>query len=110
MDNQTVQEGKTYAFIAYITLFGTLIAFFMNRDKRNDFTSFHVRQGLGLGLLYIIIGYMINGFDSWNITGAFWLFFFCLYVYVIVSALTGKTTPIPIIGPYFQKLFKNIGQ
>ena len=110
MDNQNSQDSKLYAVIAYITLFGTLIAFFMNREKRNDFTSFHVRQGLGLGLLYIVIGYMITGFDSWNITGAFWLVFFCLYIYGIISAATGKTTPIPFIGPFFQNIFKSIGQ
>lgn len=110
MDNQTINEGKTYALIAYMTLFGTLVAFFMNRDRRNSFTTFHVRQSLGLGLLYVIVGYMIGGFDSWNITGAFWVVFLCLYFYGMFCAINGKSTPIPIIGPMFQNIFKSIGQ
>ena len=110
MNNQSINKGKTYALVAYMTLFGTLVAFFMNRERRNDFTSFHVRQALGLGLLYISVGYMLGGFDSWNITGAFLLVFLSLYAFGIYSAINGKSTPIPIIGPLFQKLFKSIGQ
>ena len=110
MTNQEVNNGKTYAFVAYLTLFGTLIAFFMNQEKRNRFTSFHIRQALGLGLSYLIFGYMISGFDSWNITTVFWIVFFGLYIFGIVDALNGKTTVIPVIGPLFQKLFKSIGQ
>jgi len=110
MNDQNIKEGKLHALIAYLTLFGTLIAFFMNRDVRNDFVSFHIRQGLGLGLLYLVIGYMISGFDSWNITVAFWIVFLGLYLFGMVSAATGKATPIPLIGLYFQKLFKSIGQ
>jgi uncharacterized membrane protein len=110
MDKQTVQEGRAYAFIAYLTLFGTLIAFFMNRDRRNDFTSFHIRQALGLGLSYLVIGYMISQFNSLSFSIVFWIVFFGLYVFGIVSALTGKATPIPLVGAYFQKIFKSVGQ
>ena len=110
MNNQSINEGKTYALIAYMTLFGTLVAFFMNRERRNDFTSFHIRQALGLGLLYIIVGYMIGGFDSWNITGAFLLVFLSFYLFGIYSAISGKCKPIPVIGPIFQKIFNSIGQ
>ena len=46
MDQNTVEEGKQMGIIAYITLIGTLIAFFTNQDKRNAFTSFHIRQAL----------------------------------------------------------------
>jgi uncharacterized membrane protein len=105
-----MKEDKLLAFIAYLTLFGTLIAFFMNRDQRNSFASFHIRQGLGLGLLYLVIGYMISGFDSWNISVAFWIVFLGLYLFGMISAATGKATPIPLIGPFFQQLFKSIGQ
>lgn len=110
MTNQEVKDGKTYACIAYLTLFGTLIAFFMNQERRNTFTSFHIRQALGLGLSYIIIAYMIGGFDSWNVTTAFWIVFLGLYIFGIVDAFNGKTTTIPGIGPIFQKLFKSIGR
>lgn len=108
MNETTVKEGKTLALVAYLTLIGTLISFFMNQEKRNVFTSFHIRQGLGLGLLYIAIGYVIGYFDSWMITYAFWIFFSVLFLYGIFGAVSGKATSIPILGDFFQKLFKNL--
>jgi uncharacterized membrane protein len=108
MNEDTVNEGKTFALVAYITLIGTLIAFFMNQEKRNVFTSFHIRQALGLGLLYIAIGYVIGYFDSWMITYSFWMFFSVLFLYGIFGAITGKTTKIPMLGDFFQNIFKNL--
>ncbi|MEM1002449.1 MAG: hypothetical protein AAGH46_07360 [Bacteroidota bacterium] len=110
MNDQTVQQGKMYAVIAYLTLFGTLVAFFMNRDKPNEFTSFHIRQSLGIGLVYIALSYVIGSFDSLKISGAFMLVFLFIYLYGIYRVIIGKATPIPFIGPYFQNIFKSIGQ
>ncbi|WP_299525544.1 hypothetical protein [Winogradskyella sp.] len=110
MDQNTVEEGKTLSFVAYLTLFGTLIAFFMNQNKKNPFTSFHVRQALGLGLLYISIAFLVSSFNSMNISMAFWIFFSVLYLYGIFSAITGKMNKIPLLGNFFQNLFKSIGQ
>jgi len=110
MDQNTIDEGKTLGLVAYLTLIGTLIAFFMNRDKRNPFTSFHVRQGLGLGILYMIIAYVVSSFNSMMVSMSFWVFFSILYFYGLFGAITGKMNKIPLIGDYFQKLFKSIGQ
>lgn len=110
MNQNTVEEGKTYALVAYLTLIGTLIAFFMNQEKRNEFTSFHIRQALGLGLLYIAIGYMVSSFDSMMVSMSFWIFFSVLFLYGIFGAITGKLNKIPMLGDFFQNLFKSIGQ
>lgn len=109
MDENTIEEGKTLGLVAYLTLFGTLIAFFMNKDKGNPFTSFHIRQGFGLGMLYIIIAFVISSFDNMMISMSFWIFFSVLYMYGIFSAITGKLNKIPMLGEFFQKAFKNIG-
>ena len=110
MDQETISDGKTLGLVAYLTLFGTLIAFFMNQDKKNPFTTFHVRQGLGLGLLYIMIAFVISSFDSMNISIAFWIFFSVLYLYGIFGAIIGKMNKVPLLGDIFQNLFKSIGQ
>ena len=110
MDQNTIDEGKTLGLVAYLTLFGTLVAFFMNQDKKNPFTSFHTRQALGLGLLYIMIAFVVSSFDSMNISMAFWVFFSVLYLYGIFGAITGKMNKIPLLGDIFQNLFKSIGQ
>ena len=110
MDQNTVDEGKTLALVAYLTLIGTLVAFFMNQEKRNAFTSFHIRQALGLGLLYIAIGYIVSSLDSMMVSMSFWIFFSVLFLYGIFGAITGKANKIPILGDFFQNLFKSLGQ
>ncbi len=109
MDQHTVNEGKTLALVAYLTLIGTLIAFFMNQEKRNEFTFFHIRQALGLGLLYIAIGYVVSSLDSMMLSMSFWIFFSVLFLYGILGAITGKLNKIPMLGDFFQNLFKSIG-
>ncbi|MBR9914972.1 MAG: DUF4870 domain-containing protein [Algicola sp.] len=110
MTNNAAEQGKTLAIVSYITIIGTLIAFFMNREDRNPFVSFHVRQALGLGLTWYILGYFIGGFDSWMITLSFWIFFMVLFLYGIFGAATGKMNEVPLIGAFFQKIFSAIGQ
>ncbi len=110
MNQNTVEEGKTLALVAYLTLIGTLIAFFMNQEKRNAFTSFHIRQALGLWLLFMAMGYVVGIFNNWNITYSWWIFFSVLFIYGVMGAITGKANKIPLLGDFFQKLFKSIGQ
>ena len=106
----TSQQGRNLAIVSYLTLIGTLIAFFMNKDTRNPLVSFHVRQALGLWLLEMALGYIIGGFNDWMITISFWIFFGVLFIYGILGALSGKMNSIPVLGDFFQKLFRSIGQ
>ncbi|WP_299100454.1 hypothetical protein [uncultured Winogradskyella sp.] len=110
MDKNTIDEGKTLGLVAYLTLFGTLIAFFMNQDKKNPFTAFHIRQGLGLGILYMIIAFLVSSMDSMMVSMSFWIFFSILYFYGLIGAISGKMNKIPLIGDVFQNVFKSIGQ
>nr|WP_321223900.1 hypothetical protein [uncultured Psychroserpens sp.] len=109
MQNTTDNNDKL-AIVAYITLIGTLIAFFLNRDVRNPLVSFHVRQALGLWLLQFLLGYFIGAFDSWMISMSFWIFFIALFIYGIIGAVGKKMNEVPILGPFFQKLFSSIGE
>ncbi len=81
----------------------------MNRDKPNPLVSFHIRQALGLWLLELLLGYFIGAFDSWMITTSFWVFFIALFIYGILGAVGKQKNEVPILGPFFQKWFSNIG-
>ena len=109
MNQQSINEGKTLAVVSYFTLIGTLIAFFLNKDKGNTFTSFHIRQALGLWLLQMVLGFVVSGFDSWMVTNAFWIFFVVLFIYGVLGAFSGKKNAVPIIGDFFQKIFASLG-
>ena len=70
MENHTIKEGKTAALISYIPVIGAPIAFFLNKNKRNYFASFHIRQTFGLNILYFInkwIVYEYFGLTAFNI-------------------------------------------
>lgn len=109
MTESTIKEGKLLACIAYIPLFGILIAYFLNNDKKNPFTSFHIRQALGLFLFYLICAISISHLDSHNLRLLLWYSFIGLFLIGFASAVLGKTYVIPIIGNFIQKTFKNIG-
>ena len=105
MDQNTIFEGKPAAAWSYFSIVGLLIAVSMNSEPKNPFAAFHIRQSLGLTLLFILITLPLGYFDSWFISGPFLVTFFVLWLYGIISAFQGHTRPIPLVGDLFQKLF-----
>jgi uncharacterized membrane protein len=107
--NNSIEEGKPIAITSYILIIGVLIAMSMNSENKNQFASFHIRQALGLSLTFISFGAIISNFDSFMITFPMWICITILWTYGIFSAIQGQTRPIPLVGGFFQKWFKNIG-
>ncbi|MGC4039441.1 MAG: hypothetical protein QM710_01225 [Flavobacterium sp.] len=108
MDKQTIAEGKTAAITSYILIVGVLIALSMNSENKNQYASFHIRQGLGLTLTFIILGVSIASFESIYVAAPMWIFVSVLTIYGIFTAAKGETTPLPLLGKLFQKVFKTI--
>lgn len=105
MQEETISSGKVKAFVAYLTLLGTIIAIFMNLDEKNPYSRFHIRQAFGIFVLFYLLAAVVTMFDSILISGGFYVFFFVLWGYGIINALQGITKPIPLVGEYFQKWF-----
>lgn len=101
-----IKEGKTAAIISYILIFGPLIAISMNSENKNTFASFHIRQGLGITLTFILLGLTISHFESIMIAAPMWVFISVLSVYGIFTAARGETSPLPLLGSFFQKWLK----
>ena len=108
IDNNDIKSGKSSAVISYFYLLGVLIAYFTNSDKKSQFAYFHIRQSLGLWLSFMTLGYPIGYFDSWQITGSFWMAFGILFIYGFSTALSGNMIPVPLVGNLYQTAFKNI--
>jgi uncharacterized membrane protein len=106
--NNTIEAGKTAAITSYILGIGVFIAMSMNAEDKNEFASFHIRQGLGLTLTFISLGLIINNFNSLMISVPMWVFVSILWSYGIFSAVKGETKPVPLLGVYFQKWLKSI--
>lgn len=108
MNSQTIEEGKQTAIISYITLIGLVIAYSMNVESKNEYARFHIRQSLGLNILFYTISFFIGYFNSWMISGSFYAFFIVLWVFGLVNAIQGEYKPIPLLGDYFQEWFKSL--
>ena len=106
--DEVIEKGKKIAIISYILIIGALIALTMNSDKKNPYAAFHIRQALGLSIMFLALGSIVSRFDDINITFAMWIFMSILWSYGIMTAAKGETRPIPIVGTLFQKVFKTI--
>ncbi len=106
--NDTVKKGKNMAIVAYLTFVGTLIAWSMNTEAKNEFASVHIRQAIGLDLLFLVFAILISGFDRWYVTFPFWLVFIVLWGFGFIGALQGKVAIVPFVGDFFQKWLKKI--
>jgi uncharacterized membrane protein len=108
MEKTTLNEDKTIAVIAYLTIFGTIAAFAINYKKQNFFTKFHIRQMFGIFILL-----MINSYFIFNLVGRFFggfIFIGIVFLWFIgiKGALNGKEKQIPFFGKYFQSWFRFI--
>ena len=110
MENLSTKEGKTIAIISYITILGIVIAFVMNNDKKNSFASFHIRQSIGIYLLF----FLINLLTRYGTMGFGWLdnlLYFIVFAFLViglVGAIQEEEKKIPFLGDQFQEWFKNI--
>ncbi len=108
MENYTVKEGKTNAIISHFFIIGTIIALILNKDKKNPFTSFHIRQTLGLNALYILSGWVVMTYISFFIAIIINIILFIFWIIGLIGALKGEEEKIPLLGDQFQDWFKNI--
>lgn len=125
MTKEEIAEGKNNAIASYFTLIGALIAWSLNFNKRNKFSSFHIRQSIGLNLGWIVIFVFISGFNNYLVENSlpfleenpnfimfiltpFYLVFALFWGYGFIGALNGKTAQIPLVGRLFQKWFNKV--
>ncbi len=105
--DSSIEAGKTIAIISYITIIGTIIAYFMNNDKKNPFAAFHIRQMIGLGLLSLLNSFLIAKYSSYAATGL-GIALFVLWIIGFIGAVQGQEKKIPLLGDLFQDWFKSI--
>jgi len=107
MQNTTIKEGKTLAIVSYFTFVGLIIAIIMNLEKRNSFTSFHIRQMLGL-IMMLIFSNLVEEYINSLLGTAFWIITFVSWMFGLYHAIKEDYKPIPVLGDKFQEWFKNI--
>lgn len=108
MENQ-INEGKTAAILAYITIIGWIAAFVMNNEKKNPYASYHLRQGLGIFLTGFIFSF-VNIIPLLGqvvfLVGIIGLFI--LWITGLMNALNGKEKPVLLLGEKYNQWFSSI--
>lgn len=114
MENSSaVEEGKTIAIISYITLIGLIIAIVMNNDKKNDFARYHIRQSLGIMVLYFavwVLFFIISTIVYIPLLSTIiYIALLVLWILGVIAAVQGEKKPVPVVGEHFQNWFKSVG-
>lgn len=108
MQSDYPKQGKTAAIVAYLSIIGTIIAFYLNQTNKNQFATFHIKQALGINISFYLLGALASIFNSWPISSAFYVFIFVLWVFGLITAIREEQKTVPILGPYFQQWFSFI--
>ncbi|MEZ4857835.1 MAG: hypothetical protein R2781_03420 [Flavobacteriaceae bacterium] len=112
MSETTSDNGKTVGIIAYLWIIGWVIALVMHNGNKTEHGAFHVRQALGLMILWLLL-WVINmalAFSGIPYLGyILGIAIFVLWLLGFIGAIQGEKKLIPAIGEQFQKLFKSIG-
>lgn len=105
-------NNRTLSVIAYITLIGWLIAYFSGKDRADALLKFHLKQALGLALISIIVGTILN--IVVYVVPGLWFLGFVSYVLMVfwilgmINAGNGAQKPVPIFGKMFVDKFSFI--
>ena len=110
-----ITKGKTNAILAYCTPIGWIIGFILHNNDKSRFAAFHLRQGLGVMCLGLALTFISVFFIAFWMPFVFlpvrWLINLCilaLAIIGIINANNGKTTPLPLVGPFFEKIFSGL--
>lgn len=109
METQTTtNRNSSMHIIAYITIIGLIVAMVSNKNK-DELTSYHIRQSLGIALTALVLGFVnIIPFLGWIISIVGSLFLIVLWVMGLLNAINNRREPVPILGEKYNEWFSSI--
>jgi len=97
--------GKDKALIAYITFIGMLIAFFMNKDDKHPFATWHIKNMFGLVILLFISVFLSYNESLYAVGQVVYFSSILLWLYSLIMAATNQQKAIPWLSEKFQQWF-----
>lgn len=95
-------SDKLKAIIAHVTFIGFIVSLVMYFiGEKTPLTRFYLRQTLGIFLINLVLGLIINPMFSLLLA----LLTLGLLIYSVMGASKEEERVIPYIGPYFQQWF-----
>ena len=105
MADKKTDEDKIFAFLCYLLpIIGSVIVL-ATKSERSPFSIYHAKQGLVLGIFWIIVViiYSIFVWFLWWIAWILWILVAILWIIGVINSLTGKMKPLPVIGSFGEK-------
>ncbi len=100
-DQKDIQENKAITILSYI---GILCLIPLLAKKDSKFAQFHAKQGLVLLISWIILSVIfVVPFLGWVVGFIGYIVLLILMIMGIINVLSGKMTPLPIIGGFAEK-------
>jgi uncharacterized membrane protein len=99
--------GNFKAILAYLSFIGLIIAYILNKEEKDKYVNYHIKNMFGLVIILFITTTFFEGNEFLEFIGQVaWITSFFLWVYSLVMAITGQQKGIPILTDLFQKWFK----
>lgn len=92
-------DARAKAIVAHITIIGWIVALIVNSNQRDEFSSFFIRQTLGLHLIFFAL--RLVPFVGWILS----IVVFAFWLLSLIYAIQGEAKMIPF-GEYFQDWFR----
>lgn len=106
-------DEKTTGIVSYLTWIGLLVVLIVRKEK-TEYTSFHIRQSLGIMITSFIAGIIVYALSAalGTIGGLIgWLLYLAVFVMWIIGfigAVQEQKKLVPFLGDKFQEWFKSI--
>jgi len=102
-------KPESVAIIAYLTPFGLIAAYFLNRTEKHPFAAFHIKNMFGIIVIHYL-GVLLGNFDaslaSWSLHEVIFIIGILMWILSFIRMLQRKKAGVPILDKKFQQWFK----
>ncbi len=105
-------DKKTISIISYITIIGWVIAYVShnNSTEKASLSRYHLKQSLGVAILGILLGIVLNVLamvlPSLAVILSLASFaILVLWIFGIINAVNQQEKPVPVVGAMFENKF-----
>jgi len=109
-----INRGKTIGILSYCTILGWIVAIVLHQQDKTKFGAFHLRQGLGIFLAYLIcfvvvmVTSPIFGFFTLALLPIIGLAVLAFAIIGLINAVNGNAKEIPLLGALSEKVLAGI--
>ncbi|HLS10963.1 MAG TPA: hypothetical protein VK050_02250 [Flavobacteriaceae bacterium] len=104
MSNSSLRP-EVVAIIAYLTPFGLIAAYFLNKNKGDIFAGFHVKNMFGITLLHYI-GVLFGSMGLGVLHEVLFFISILSWILSFVRVLLKQMAGVPYLDQLFQQWFK----